>query len=171
MCFLNMEPTSLAQIPWFSFTTAERGRLSDGWGEAEGRPSPLLPHQFTFKLAAGKEGALVQILFICAFFLFCYFMFFFLWLALKLLHGCGTVPQRGCATEHPPWQCSLCWQELCGRWDLMLFGQANHNYRQKNAFFWGGYSGTVEIRFFFYLPDWQLVLLLMMVGKDVGCYN
>lgn len=51
----------------------------------------------------------------------------------------------------------------------MVFGQADHNYRQKNAFFWGGCSGTVEVRLFFYLPDWQLVLLLMMVGKDVGC--
>lgn len=54
--------------------------------------------------------------------------------------------------------------------DFMLFGQAKHKSRQKNAFFWGGCSGTLEIRFFC-LADWQLVLLLMMVGKDVGCYN
>lgn len=82
-----------------------------------------------------------------------------------------TLLPNAVATEHPPRRHSLCWQELFGWWDLMLFGQANHNYRQKNAFFWGGCSGTVKIRFFFYLTRWQLVLLLMMVGKDVGCYN
>lgn len=121
------------------------------------------PAQFTFRLAAGKEGVLAQILFTCAFPPFCCFMFFFLCLALKL--------GRGCATDQPPRQRSLCWQEPCGWRDFALFGQANHNDRHKNAFFWGGCSGTVEIKFFFCLPDWQLVLLLMMVGKDVGCYN
>lgn len=47
---------------------------------------------------------------------------------------CGTVTPCRYAIEHPPHRCSLCWQELFEWCDLMLFGQANHNYRQKNFF-------------------------------------
>lgn len=48
---------------------------------------------------------------------------------------CGTVSQYSYAVAHPLCRCSLCWQELFGWCELMLFGQINPNYRQKNVFY------------------------------------
>lgn len=172
MCFLNMKPTSLAQIPWFSFTTVERGWRSCQTGEARPRAvrhlcsRTRLPSSWQLESRVFLSKSVLPVLFP---FLLLYVFLSLAW--FKALCLDVDVAQLPSATEHPPWQHRLCWQELFGLWDLILFGQANHNYGQKNAFFWDGYSGTVEIRSFFCLTDWQLVLLLMMVGKDVGCYN
>lgn len=174
MCFLNMEPTSLAQIPWFSFTTAERGRQSCQTGEAR----PRAVRHLCSRNSSPSSWQLERRVFLSKSFLPGFFSLLLLYVFLSLAWFkalCSDVDvaplPNAVATEHPPRRHSLCWQELFGWWDLMSFGQANHNYGQKNAFFWGGCSGTVKIRFFFYLTCWQLVLLLMMVGKDVGCYN
>lgn len=84
----------------------------------------------------------------------------------------GTVTQCSYAIEHPPCRCSLCWQELFCSCDLLLFGQANHNYRQKKFFFF--FFGVAVVAHplqwrsdsSFTLQDWQLVL--PYIARGVG---
>lgn len=133
-------------------------RMRQGWGlSITSAPAPL-------HLAAGKEGlpsksflpVLFSLLLLSIFLPLAWFK------ALCLDVDVARLPSKQPA--------QLVLAGAVWLMDFMLFGQAKHKSRQKNAFFWGGCSGTLEIRFFC-LADWQLVLLLMMVGKDVGCYN